>query len=264
MRPRPPLQTKSPQIQYKLIGAPGFEPGTSPTRTVRATRLRHAPMEPVSHRRSPGVSRRTRPARRRPSQAEGPQLRRRGQPSSAQRSRRWTLRRDRPTGEAELARGRGRGQRAGGARASRPGRRQARRCPDRVDRAAEAHPRDVSAPAGTGEPPNGDGRLPPVTLGGVSSAAARRTGQTRSAGARRRGGASRSGPAACRAGAGERRPASPGRTPGCDPDRPGPRASRARPAALTAATRRCGRRRRWPRRTLRTAARRGAAPQPVR
>jgi hypothetical protein len=26
-----------------LIGAPGFEPGTSPTRTVRATRLRHAP-----------------------------------------------------------------------------------------------------------------------------------------------------------------------------------------------------------------------------
>ena len=28
------------------IGAPGFEPGTSPTRTVRATRLRHAPREP--------------------------------------------------------------------------------------------------------------------------------------------------------------------------------------------------------------------------
>ena|SRR5437588_1923853 len=26
-----------------FIGAPGFEPGTSPTRTVRATRLRHAP-----------------------------------------------------------------------------------------------------------------------------------------------------------------------------------------------------------------------------
>ena len=26
-----------------LIGAPGFEPGTSPTRTVRATRLRYAP-----------------------------------------------------------------------------------------------------------------------------------------------------------------------------------------------------------------------------
>ena len=29
------------------IGAPGFEPGTSPTRTVRATRLRHAPRLPV-------------------------------------------------------------------------------------------------------------------------------------------------------------------------------------------------------------------------
>ena len=28
------------------IGAPGFEPGTSPTRTVRATRLRHAPRAP--------------------------------------------------------------------------------------------------------------------------------------------------------------------------------------------------------------------------
>ena len=27
-----------------VVGAPGFEPGTSPTRTVRATRLRHAPM----------------------------------------------------------------------------------------------------------------------------------------------------------------------------------------------------------------------------
>ena len=32
------------------IGAPGFEPGTSPTRTVRATRLRHAPTRtPVFH-----------------------------------------------------------------------------------------------------------------------------------------------------------------------------------------------------------------------
>ena len=29
---------------FGAIGAPGFEPGTSPTRTVRATRLRHAPM----------------------------------------------------------------------------------------------------------------------------------------------------------------------------------------------------------------------------
>ena len=27
----------------RLIGAPGFEPGTSPTQTVRATKLRHAP-----------------------------------------------------------------------------------------------------------------------------------------------------------------------------------------------------------------------------
>ncbi len=36
---------------FSTIGAPGFEPGTSPTRTVRATRLRHAPMRPVFHRR---------------------------------------------------------------------------------------------------------------------------------------------------------------------------------------------------------------------
>jgi hypothetical protein len=34
---RPPSQTT------RYIGAPGFEPGTSPTRTARATRLRHAP-----------------------------------------------------------------------------------------------------------------------------------------------------------------------------------------------------------------------------
>src|SRR5438067_7336192 len=34
----------------RSIGAPGFEPGTSPTRTVRATRLRHAPRrKPVFH-----------------------------------------------------------------------------------------------------------------------------------------------------------------------------------------------------------------------
>jgi hypothetical protein len=34
----------------KAIGAPGFEPGTSPTRTARATRLRHAPTQTaVSH-----------------------------------------------------------------------------------------------------------------------------------------------------------------------------------------------------------------------
>ena len=31
-------------VLHEPIGAPGFEPGTSPTRTVRATRLRHAPM----------------------------------------------------------------------------------------------------------------------------------------------------------------------------------------------------------------------------
>ena len=30
----------------ETVGAPGFEPGTSPTRTVRATRLRHAPRSP--------------------------------------------------------------------------------------------------------------------------------------------------------------------------------------------------------------------------
>ena len=36
-----------------FIGAPGFEPGTSPTRTARATRLRHAPMRtPVSQARA--------------------------------------------------------------------------------------------------------------------------------------------------------------------------------------------------------------------
>ena len=33
--------------QTKSIGAPGFELGTSPTRTVRATRLRHAPTPPA-------------------------------------------------------------------------------------------------------------------------------------------------------------------------------------------------------------------------
>jgi hypothetical protein len=37
-------------VLTKTIGAPGFEPGTSPTRTARATRLRHAPTpSPVSH-----------------------------------------------------------------------------------------------------------------------------------------------------------------------------------------------------------------------
>src|SRR3712207_2537540 len=39
---------------FKAIGAPGFEPGTSPTRTARATRLRHAPITVESSRWSPG------------------------------------------------------------------------------------------------------------------------------------------------------------------------------------------------------------------
>ena len=39
-----PLKTPKPaRKRASAIGAPGFEPGTSPTRTVRATRLRHAP-----------------------------------------------------------------------------------------------------------------------------------------------------------------------------------------------------------------------------
>ena len=36
------MMTNGPEL-IVYIGAPGFEPGTSPTRTVRATRLRHAP-----------------------------------------------------------------------------------------------------------------------------------------------------------------------------------------------------------------------------
>ena len=44
----------------EIIGAPGFEPGTSPTRTVRATRLRHAPRAAIISER-----RRERPSRRR-------------------------------------------------------------------------------------------------------------------------------------------------------------------------------------------------------
>src|SRR5690349_8933223 len=38
----PVRMTDGPEV-IVYIGAPGFEPGTSPTRTVRATRLRHAP-----------------------------------------------------------------------------------------------------------------------------------------------------------------------------------------------------------------------------
>src|SRR5579863_103521 len=53
------------RLQTKNIGAPRFELGTSPTRTVRATRLRHAPTQaPVSHTESPplGAGARTPPA----------------------------------------------------------------------------------------------------------------------------------------------------------------------------------------------------------
>src|SRR3954453_16537632 len=35
--------TQPATLSCREIGAPGFEPGTSPIRTVRATRLRHAP-----------------------------------------------------------------------------------------------------------------------------------------------------------------------------------------------------------------------------
>jgi dinuclear metal center YbgI/SA1388 family protein len=45
--PHPPLRASQ---TTRYIGAPRFELGTSPTRTVRATRLRHAPMQgAVSH-----------------------------------------------------------------------------------------------------------------------------------------------------------------------------------------------------------------------
>src|SRR2546426_691072 len=40
---------------FAFIGAPGFEPGTSPTRTVRATRLRHAPTQWEYSTRPPGL-----------------------------------------------------------------------------------------------------------------------------------------------------------------------------------------------------------------
>src|SRR3954454_24939927 len=40
----PPCTQKAPRLRgFLRIGAPRFELGTSPTRTVRATRLRHAP-----------------------------------------------------------------------------------------------------------------------------------------------------------------------------------------------------------------------------
>ena len=40
---------KAPRSRGFLTGAPRFELGTSPTRTVRATRLRHAPKSPQYH-----------------------------------------------------------------------------------------------------------------------------------------------------------------------------------------------------------------------
>ncbi len=42
-----PRSSTAAQNRAESIGAPGFEPGTSPTRTVRATRLRHAPMAAI-------------------------------------------------------------------------------------------------------------------------------------------------------------------------------------------------------------------------
>ena len=47
-RPAPGAQRARSRGGPAVIGAPGFEPGTSPTRTVRATRLRHAPMKTES------------------------------------------------------------------------------------------------------------------------------------------------------------------------------------------------------------------------
>jgi hypothetical protein len=49
----PTLFLATVQMMVFLIGAPGFEPGTSPTRTVRATRLRHAPRAAIIPERRP-------------------------------------------------------------------------------------------------------------------------------------------------------------------------------------------------------------------
>ncbi len=46
--PKPESARGRSRITSLAIGAPGFEPGTSPTRTVRATRLRHAPKTAAS------------------------------------------------------------------------------------------------------------------------------------------------------------------------------------------------------------------------
>src|SRR5919198_1050168 len=45
--PRVVARLCAPMRGSALIGAAGFEPATSPTRTVRATRLRHAPRRPI-------------------------------------------------------------------------------------------------------------------------------------------------------------------------------------------------------------------------
>ena len=49
LEPQAPERRNPRDLQgFRAIGAPRFELGTSPTRTVRATRLRHAPTEPSS------------------------------------------------------------------------------------------------------------------------------------------------------------------------------------------------------------------------
>ena len=48
MEDSPPIESPKqdgPKRGRLSIGVPGFEPGTSPTRTARATRLRHTPKE---------------------------------------------------------------------------------------------------------------------------------------------------------------------------------------------------------------------------
>src|ERR1019366_2295151 len=115
-----------PRPQVRSIGAPGFEPGTSPTRTVRATRLRHAPTRlPVFHTLAPLWSRSARPPH--------------GHPPGARQAPRADalsgLRSQRPPGP-----GAGRGQHGGRRRlrargALRAGGRRARRAADRPPRA---------------------------------------------------------------------------------------------------------------------------------
>ena len=52
MRDELASRSKAPQLGALLpamVGAPGFEPGTSSSRTMRATRLRHAPRRGILH-----------------------------------------------------------------------------------------------------------------------------------------------------------------------------------------------------------------------